>query len=415
LDKHAVLPLIGSKKPRVFYGYIIVIATLCITAIAYGTLFSFGVFLKPLSTELGWTRAMTSGAYSLNYLLIGLLGIVMGRLNDRFGPRIIMVGCGFFLGLGYLLMSQISAIWQLYLFYGVMVGIGMSAVFIPASSTVARWFSKRRGLMTGIIVLGHGMCLIIMSSLGSHLISSYGWRISYLIVGIIAALVILLAAQFLRRDPSQVGQLPDGESGGELKGLIPDARGFSLREATHIRQFWMLCALFFCHGVGQQGVMVHIVPYATDLGISGITVSNILAVIGGLFIVGTVVMGSVIDRVGNKPTLIIVLISVTAVLFWLAVARGLWVFYLLAAIFGFSFGGMVTVQSPIVAELFGLRAHGSILGAVIFVLTIGCAIGPLLAGCLFDMTGGYSLSFLLYGVLSIISLILALLLKPTCR
>ncbi|GAH62425.1 unnamed protein product, partial [marine sediment metagenome] len=139
-----------DKKPGFFYGYIIVLAAFGIQMVAWGMFNSYGVFFKPLTTEFGWTRAMTSSAVSLAMLVYGLLGIAMGRLTDRFGSRMIMVVCGFFLGLGYLLMSQVNTTWQLYLFYGLMVGIGVSALDVSLLSTVARWFVKKRGMMTGI-------------------------------------------------------------------------------------------------------------------------------------------------------------------------------------------------------------------------------------------------------------------------
>jgi len=138
LANHEVLLPTGSKKTKFFYGYIIVLAGFFIMFIMSAS-YSFGVFFKPLLAEFGWTRAVISGVYSLSFLLSGVVGIVMGRLNDRFGPRILVTASGFFLGLGYLLISQTSAIWHLYLFYGVVIGIGMSSCIVPLVSTVARW------------------------------------------------------------------------------------------------------------------------------------------------------------------------------------------------------------------------------------------------------------------------------------
>ncbi|MFC1593137.1 MFS transporter, partial [Candidatus Omnitrophota bacterium] len=129
---------------------------------------------------------MTSGAFSLRMLFTGLLSMVMGKLNDRFGPRLVVTASGFFIGLGFLLMSQISTIWQLYLFFGVIVAIGISGSLIPMVSTVARWFVRRRGLMTGIAVSGGGFGTLVMPLLASYVISNYGWRTSYTIMGVIA-------------------------------------------------------------------------------------------------------------------------------------------------------------------------------------------------------------------------------------
>ncbi len=404
-----------NTKPRFFYGYVIVLVSFIIMVITWGTINAFGVFLKPLSAELGWTRAMTAGAYSTFMLLHGFLYIVTGRLNDRFGPRLVMTVCAFILGLGYLLMSQVNAIWQLYFFYGVIISIGMSAAFVPLASTVARWFVKRRGLMTGIVVSGIGVGTMIMPPMANQLISSYGWRTAYIVLGVISLVLILFAAQFLRRDPGQVGQVPYGENEIKAGSLnLPDG-GFALQQAIRTRQFWMLCALLVFHLVGQQAVLVHIVPHVTDLGISATIAANVLAVIGGLSIVGMMTMSGASDRIGNRPALIINFILVSIALFWLLVAREVWMLYLFAAIFGFGYGGVVALESPIVAELFGMRSHGVILGMVMFAATTGGAIGALFAGRAFDINSSYQLAFLASAVFSVIGLILISLLRPVKR
>jgi len=404
-----------AKRPQFFYGYVVVLVAFFIMVLMYGTFYTFGVFFKPLSTEFGWTRTMTSGAYSLATFLSGLLAIVMGRLTDRFGSRIVMTFCGFFLGLGYLLMSQVSAIWQLYLFYGVAIGIGMSGAFVPMLSTVTRWFVKRRGMMTGFVVAGIGTGTIIIPPVANWLISSYGWRTSYIIIGIVALVFIILAAQFLRRDPKQIGQLPYGENEVREEGLNLPVRGFSVREAIGTGQFWMLLAILFCFGFSLNIIMVHVVPHATELGISAAMAASILAVIGGLSIAGRIVMGSVADRIGNRPPLIINFVLMSGVLFWLVVAKELWMLYLFAVIFGFAYGGVVSLESPLVAELFGLSSHGAILGIAAFGFTVGGAVGPVLGGRIFDIIGSYQVAFLVCAALAVIACILALLLRPGSR
>jgi len=415
LDKHAGLLSTGSKKPSFFYGYIVVLAAFFIMVIMSGLLYSFGVFLKPLSTEFGWTRAMTAGAHSMTLFVTGLLYMVTGRLTDRFGPRIVTTACGFFLGSGCLLMSQLSALWQLYLFWGVIVAMGLSGGFVPMTSTVARWFAKRRGLMTGIVVAGVGTGTMIVPPVASWLISSYGWRTAFIVIGIIALLLLILAAQFLKRDPSKIGQLPYGENEVKPENLISEARGASFREAIHTKQFQMIWAVYFLLGTCVHTIMVHIVPHATDLGISAMIAANILAVVGGLSIVGRVGIGIISDRVGRKLSLVIGFILLVVALLWLPLARELWMLYLFAIIFGFSYGGLITLESPVVAELFGLRAHGAILGALVFGATTGGAIGPILAGHIFDIANSYYLAFMACAGLSITGLIVASLLKPIRR
>ena len=139
---------------RLYYGYIIVIAIFITMVFAFGSRQAFGVFFIPVQTEFSWTRAMTSGAFSLCMIMEGLLGIVAGGLTDRFGPRLVMTASGILLGIGYVLMSQISSLWQLYLYYGVIVGVGMSSSYVTLVSTTARWFSPRRSLMTALVLIG---------------------------------------------------------------------------------------------------------------------------------------------------------------------------------------------------------------------------------------------------------------------
>ena len=158
--------------------------------------------------------------------------MVTGRLNDRLGPRIVITVGSVLLGSGYLLMSQVSAPWQFYLFWGVLLAIGMSSGFTPLTSTVARWFVKRRGMMTGIVAAGVGLGTIIMPPVASWLISSYDWRTSFLVIGITALALLILAAQFLKRDPSAIGQLPYGKNEANKENLTSDATGLSLRDSN---------------------------------------------------------------------------------------------------------------------------------------------------------------------------------------
>jgi len=405
--------LAENREHKFFYGYVVVAAAFIVMTICSGLMYSFGVFFKPLLAEFGWTRAMTSGAFSLHVVLHGFLYIFTGRLNDRFGPRLVMTFCAFFYGLGYILMSQIGSIWQLYLFYGVIVAIGMSGAFVPMISTVSRWFVKRRGLMTSIVATGVGFGTLIMPPIANQLIFSYGWRNCFIIVGSSALVILLLVAQFLRRDPSQKGQLPYGQGGATQQSLGLVAEGYSPDKAIQTRQFWLLCTMFFfSYGVPFFSIMAHISLHAIDMGISATSAANILAIIGGLSIAGRLTMGITADRIGNKISIIITIILMSIALFWLLAAKELWMFYLFAAILGFAYGGLVTLMSPMVAELFGLTSHGVILGIIIFIGTVGGAIGPVLAGSISDITGSYQLAFLINAVVSIIGLILVSQLRP---
>lgn len=400
------------RKRKIFYGYIVVGAGFVISLFILGAYRAYGLFFTPLSSEFSWSSALTSGAYSFAYLLYGFLSIASGRLTDKLGPKIVLIGCGLLTGLGYLLMSQVSSVWQLYLFYGVIVGAGISGVDAPILSTVARWFVKKRGMVTGITKAGVGVGTLIIPLLASWLISNYGWRNAYVVFGILCLVGIVSVALLFKREPAETGQLPDGVVKMEETASNIAARQFSLREVLNTRQFWLFSATWFFLSFCTQVVMLHIAPHIISLGISSTVAATILGTIGGVSIFGRIGMGGVSDRLGNKKTFIMALSFLTAALILVQFAREVWMFYLFAALYGIAHGALFTVVSPMLAELFGLKSLGATFGAIIFVSTIGGAIGPVLSGRMFDLTGSYRPGFLISLVLSIIAITLMFFLKP---
>jgi MFS family permease len=411
MDNQEVSPP-AKKKTKFFYGYIIVMAAFIIQLVMFGPRNSFGVFFKPMISDFGWTRALLSGAFSISIILQGLLGIVMGALNDRLGPRVVLTLCGFLLGLGFMLMSLISTAWQLYLFYVVIIGTGMGGIYTPPMSTVARWFVDRRSVMTGIVIAGGGIGGLMAPPAVNWLISIYGWRHAYIIMGAMVLVIVILAAQFLRRDPTQMGLEPYGMNKQAEQELDFVTAGLSLKEVVYTRQFWMAVAMLFCFGFCMLTVTIHIVPHATDLGISAATAANILAVLGATQLVGSITLGGFADKIGNRQAYIISLALMSATLFWLLTAREVWMLYLSVVVLGFGGGGAATLLSPLTAELFGIRSHGLILGVIVFSATIGGAVGPFIAGYIFDVSGSYQSAFLVSAAFAVIGLILTVILRP---
>ena len=266
--------------------------------------------------------------------------------------------------------------------------------------------------MTGILIAGAGLGTMVVPPIANWLISTYGWRTSYFVVGITALIIMMIAAQFLRRDPSQVGQLPYGGGGTEVENMNVEVRGVSHREALHTMQFWTLLVVTTCLGFCLHVILVHIVPHATDLGISTSKAANIIAVIGGTSIIGKVMLGGAGDRFGNRRVIAICFAVMLFALVLLVDAEGLWIFYLFAAAFGIAYGGIIALQPPMVAELFGLHSHGAILGSTAFATTTGGAVGSVLAGHMFDTAGSYQGAFLACVGASVVGLIAALLLRP---
>jgi len=402
----------STAGPRFFYGYVVVAAALCIMVVSFGTRVAFGVFFKPVLTDFNWTRAMTSSAASVSMVIEGLLGIIMGGLNDRLGPRVVLTFCGFFLGVGYLLMSQISSVGQIYLFYGVMIGIGMSGIIVPLLSTVSRWFVERRGMMTGVVMSGFGIGSLAAPPMSNWLISIYDWRVSYLILGGIVLVVIIVAAQLLRRNPAR--ERRPAYTPGVVVGqeVTAGTEGLSLTEAVRTRQFWLVVAMYPCIGFSFSTMIVHIVPHATDLGISAATAAVILAVSGGTSIAGNLALGSAGDRIGNRAAYFIGLVLIAAAFFWLIAATEAWQLYLFSAVAGFACGGCVALQPSLVARLFGLKSHGLLFGIAGLGHTTGAALGGFLAGYIFDVTGSYQAAFISCAAVAVIGLILTAAIRP---
>ena len=398
-----------SKRPRFFYGYIVVLAAFLLMAVVLGNFFTYGIFFKPILTEFGWSKAVTSGAYSLCVGLYGSVSIVAGRLSDRLSPRVVTLAGGIFLGLGYLLMSQVRDVWQLYLFYG-LIGIGTGGFWAPLLSLTVRWFVKRRGLVSGIVGSGVGLGTMIIAPVVSWLISSYGWRNAYIIAGIVALVWITVVAQFLKPSPRQMGLVAYGE--GEVSRESPDQAlsGLPFRDVVRQKGFRMLVGLYICFGFFHLTIMVHIVPHAIELGISATKAAYILAVLGWASLFSRIAMGSIADHIGNKRGLVISLATMSVVLLSLSAVTEVWMFYLFAAAFGFAYAGLSVIQPLIAAELFGLRSIGVIVGILVASWTFGGVIGPVVSGGIFDITGNYQLAFIICVAFSAVGLVLTLLL-----
>jgi MFS family permease len=398
-------------KKSFFYGYIIIFVLFILQVIMVGPRGSFGVFIKPLTTEFDWPRALIAGAFSASSFVQGFSGIMMGWLNDRLGPRIVLTICGILLGTGLMLMFFVDSAWQLYLFYGVPVGVGMGGVFAPQISTAARWFVKRRNIVTAIIMTGGGLGGLIGPPLITWLIYTYNWRDAFLFIGMGTFILVILAAQFLRRDPSKMGQVPYDEVSetNKTREKAPVClSGLSLKQAFHTKKFWIFTIAIFCLGFCLVTTTVHIVPYAIDRGISPATAAIILSVMNVAVTVGTVVVGLIADRIGSRRAFITCACLYSALMFLLLPVHSPLLLGVFVTILSFGAGGAAVLISSLVAELFGMRSHGAILGSIVFCWTLGGGIGTFIAGSVFDSTGSYQGIFLLCGVLIVAAIVMVL-------
>lgn len=400
-------------KTHFFYGYIIVMAGFTIQMISSGAMYTYGVFFHEFQAEFGWSRALISGASSLSFLMWGVGAVTFGTLNDRIGPKIILSASGFCMGVGFMLMSQLDMPWQLYFLYGIVVGIGLSTPDVITLSTITRWFIKYRGMMSGFVKAGTGAGQFLIPMSATVMITTFGWRNTYLVMGGTSALLLVVLAQLMKRDPQVIGLLPDGNRKGAHCSLqLVEENGLSLKSAVRTKHFWMICiaefTLFFC----LMTIIIHIVPHARDLGIQPPLAAAVLGTIGGASMFSRIIMGSASDRIGGKRSLIIGFIMLISSIIWLQVAHQAWTLFTFAIIYGFAHGVFFTVMSPTIAEFFGTGSHGQLFGIVLFSGTIGGSIGPVIAGYLFDMAGNYGAAFKALNAFALIGLVLIIFLRP---
>jgi len=373
---------------------------------------TYGIFFNYIQSEFGWERALISGASSATFLVMGTAGILGGRLTDRIGPRLVMTVAGICLGLGYILMRPLTTPLQLYIAIGVLVGLGMSAQDVPTLSTVARWFVRRRGMMSGIVKVGTGVGQLVFPIAVGGLVAAFGWRNAYMWMGVVVLLTIVLAAQVLRRDPGRMGLMPDGEPATGMGNVRGEEGGLSSSAALRTRQFWLVCAANFAMLFCLITTLVHLVPHAVDTGVDVGRAGLLLSVIGGVSIAARFGLGIAADRMGARKAYLVCFIVLLVGLVWLRSAVSLWMLITYAALDGFARGGSFAVMSPMTAELFGTRAHGYLFGIVNFAGTCGGALGPLVAGRVFDVSQSYQTAFTLLAVLAAVGLVLLACVRP---
>ena len=387
------------SQPGIFYGWIIVAASLIVSSVLFGIRFSFGVFFKSLENDFGLTRAATSSVFSLYMIFFAIFAIISGWALDRYGPRRVVSLMGLFTGLSLLITSQANSLWQLFLSYSLLLGIGTGGTMPVLMSVVSRWFEKKRGLAVGLAASGSGLGILVLAPSAAYLISNSSWRMSYIMLGLISLAAVISSAMLLRKDPREIGQLPDG-----IKSTVMSTRkthtkvnsqptGLSLPQALKNRNFWLMLLAWLSFATCMNLVVTHIVAHATDVGIPVLRASTLVSVMGGLNMVGRLATGRLSDIVGRKiPGISCAMLGAVALL-WLIWSQQLWMFYVFAILFGFAWGGFGVIIITLVGDVFGRRSLGTIMGTLEMGFSIGAAIGPALGGFVFDITNSYVLAF----------------------
>ena len=375
-----------------------VAACFAVTATLGETFWSFGVFFKPLENEFGWSRAITSSGYTAFLVAFAISLIFGGRLADRYSPRPILLIASLLAGLGISLCSQIDNIAQLRIFLFI-AGLGAGATWAVPTSTVQRWFYKRRraDLALGIVITGVGVGALIFAPLINYLILNQGWRYAYLLVGIIFFTVIAIASLVVKRGPADIPAVaPQRE---KATSNLFSIKSGAIGTLVTTRSFMGISFAIFSGVLAFQVVSVHMVPAAADVGISPTAAAAALGLIGGFSIPGRIISGLISDRIGWQKTLALSLIGTALSLSLLLFLQATWMLYCFAFFYGTAHGIRITAQVGIMGGFYGMTSLGEIIGTSTAIAHSAGAFAPYITGFIFDITGSYLIAFIIVMVL----------------
>ncbi len=403
------------------YGWVVVIAGTLMMAITYGLMYSYSVFFKPMAEYFNWDRATVSAVYSTSLILRGAVAIGVGWLADRYGAAKVLVFCGFMIGLGLVLSSRVTELWQFFLTYALIESIGLSGTFGIVTALTSRWFLRNRGFALGIVSSGVGLGTLLIVPGAERLITGLDWSHAFLICGLAGGAVMIVAALFMRPAP-QLTSISTATTAPQNPAVEPRARASTGRqneptlwESIRNPRMIVLLVAFLLFFMCTQMITVHLVNYATDTGISPLVAASLISIIGVISIGGRLVIGSSAERIGINKALIFTHLFLVVAFVCLIFTGPLWSFYLFTLIFGFTYGGEVPQIPLFVGKFFGTRSMATLMGITLFVGNIGGALGPYIAGKIYDVTGSYHWAFITGAIAGFVSLVLSLVLNRLCR
>ena len=396
---------VTSGRPRIFYGWFVVVAAFAVTFIGFGCAYTFSAFVEPLQREFGASRGSVSLVFSLAGFLYFGLGIVSGPLADRFGSRPLAATGMILTGFGLALASVARSLMEVYAAYGLGVGIGVGCAYVPAIGAVQRWFVRRRGFASGLAVSGIGVGTLVMPPLAAQLIQAVGWRTAYLALGALAVVIGAGLSLLIENDPSARNLGPDGDP------VQPAARrrlpeGISINTAVRSSRFIGLYAACLICSFGVFVPFVHLVPYARDHGVAPSYAVLLLGVIGVGSTAGRFFLGDLADRAGRQLTLLLMFVGMALALALWVISASLWSLAAFAFIFGIFYGGWVAVLPAVVMDYFGGRNVSGLIGILYTSVAFGTLVGPSAAGFIFDLSHSYTVPILASAVSNIVAAII---------
>ncbi len=378
-----------TKALRTHYRWVIVAAGGVLGCVAIGALFSLPVLLRPIAQDTGWSTTGISSAMTFAFIALALGSIAWGHLSDRFGPRLIVLAGSLLLTGGLALASVATSLVTFQLLFGVVVGVSAAAIFAPMMACVTGWFDTRRSLAVSLVSAGMGMAPMTMSPLAAWLVGAYGWRTTLQIIAVLVVAIMVPVALLVRRPPALVDDAVAAAPSGAAV-----APGLSIGQAMRSAPFVILVVTSFLSCATHSGPIFHTVNYAVACGIPLMAAVSIYSLEGLAGMGGRLVFGLLGDRFGAARVLVLALLAQAIVALGYVFARELGSFYTVAALFGFTYAGVMPLFAVIARENFPLRMMGTVIGSTTMASSLGMALGPVVGGLIYDSFAGYAWLFI---------------------
>ena len=368
------------------YGWIIVAAGALITCVAMGAMFALPVYLQPMADETGWSRAGISLAMTIAFIVMGLAGFGWGAVTDRIGPRPVVLIGSVMLGVGLLVASRANNLLVFQIAYGGLCGASVGAFFAPIMATTLAWFDKHRSLAVSLVSIGGGVAPMVVTPLASVLITTYGWRSAMLMIAVGVWAILIPATFLIRRAPAMLSAAAPAPTMGD--NVAPAPRS-NLGTVLRSPQFIVLAAVFCLCCAAHSGPIFHTVSYAMLCGASALAAASIYSVEGVAGLFGRLAFGLMADRFGVKRVIVGGLVLQAAGIYTYIYLTELNQFYMLAAVLGMAYGGVMPLYAVLARDYFPPQVMGTVLGGITMTSSLGMAIGPIGGGWIFDTFGDY--------------------------
>ncbi len=401
----------AQSEQKLMNRWLVVVAAL-IMQLCLGTLYAFSVFSKPLITKFKWTVSATTLAFTIALVFFTLAMIVAGRWQDKVGPRRVGTVGGLLLGLGAILAGFTTSLPWLYISYGVIAGAGIGFAYVTPIATIVKWFPDMRGLMTGVAVFGFGAGSLIFAPLAAKLIAAYGIDVAFWVLGVIFLVAVMGSAQLLNTPPP--GYRPAGWNPPAPAAGVVKKADYAPGEMVAMPQFWLLWLMYVAGATGGLMIISQAAPMAQQL--AKLTAEAAAAAVGLLAIfngLGRLFWGFMSDKIGRKWSILCMFAIYAIDMFFILPAANTYGSFLLGiALAAISFGGYLALMPAFTADFFGTKNVGTNYGWLFTAYGVAAIFGPMLIAQVKQATGGYNGALLVFGVISLVGIVLAFLTNP---